>query len=237
MTNVKSNENVVCWNCQHFQRYDESDTPTACIGECRFKPIGCYKSGEETTNGTNPLYRANNFAVVKDGSQMWCGNFERSLEKNLPPMPPHNDDSCNAQYTLPDDWQNFQNSRWNKQLKTGYVSTPSKGSVCCWNCDHFNPKDASSEPSSRSGTCRRDPPCPYETGDNPNSYWMCGEFPSMPDAVCNWCSQWERARHTIAAPYAGYVCVQSHLLESEAGGSTIAAVSTATAKKTAKKTK
>lgn len=196
-TNVKQQEYVNCWSCNHFQRYDRSATPDYCSGECRIVPPTVFLDGivvavAGTINFTWPV------VLFGDSGEGWCGRYLRSTEQNLPAYP-----TCQAE-SLPDLRDNFWLAPWNKKILPGYVDSPEKG-ICCWNCDHFQPND----PQDGDGFCRAYPPETWLDIDVGARTWYNsypGPVPGLPvtQAICSWCSEWERARRTVPAPPSGW---------------------------------
>lgn len=246
MTFNKNAENVCCWKCQHFQRYDSQagteQQTGSCAGECRYQAPVPAVSSVQTTNGQNTAYKNGQFPVIQDGGREWCGNFARSLEKNLPPVPPQDSNgNCIYQPKWPDDWVTFNTSPWSKMLKAGYTATPGHGSVCCFNCDHFaHQTNIYKGEVTRAGNCKRNTPRIGYSGNDydGNSIFEAGVFPYVRDAVCEWCSEYERTQEKLDDPVYDWACgirgIENLFAQP---GSTIEAVTASTAKTTTKKTK
>lgn len=220
-----------CWLCEHFQRYDRSDEPTSCLGECRFKSFVGYQMGTTMENGGTEMSNIPNFPTVREGGLFWCANFQRSKEADIPPAPPLQDSeeeekNCANQPTIPDEWIYFWNDPWNKKNLPGYVSDPKKGSSC-WNCDSFQREGQ----AINYGTCRRTPPARFTSGMITSiQYYEEGYVSRIRRANCIWCSEWSRARHTVP-DLLSYECTIRQLTGEAAIETPLTALTPATSKR------
>lgn len=213
MFNSKAAENVSCWFCEHFQRYDAGPEPSGCIGECRLKAFISGSSGATTGNGGESVQETPFFPVISQGVQFWCSSFQRTREKNLPPAPAQDEENevCLEEAVIPDDVQEFRSSPWSKKLLIGYVSEPIKGSSC-QNCDHYQ---GERETGSDRGECRKYPLARYVEGVFPVdvSYYKIGKNVRIGTAHCWWCSEWTRSRLPLVE-LPSYSCTEREHLKS-----------------------
>jgi len=203
MWNVKESQNIRCWNCDHFQRYDSSESPHSCLGECRLKAPFSNFTGDFDSSGKLKV----SWPLIISGPVYWCGQWERSTEKPLPSLPtplredrqtnPTEWDWCEYGLEFPDDGELWE--PWNRKLKDN---------VMCWNCDHFQREDASEEPETCKGWCRKNPPGPWISSEitpkqpeqsNCGLRWAYGTAFQLLGPLY-WCSEWERATHNVP-PY------------------------------------
>jgi len=136
-------------------------------------------------------------------SAAWrCGRFEKTQETDLPDIATG---TCGKMQfdELKQYKEAFWFAPWNKKILPGYVSTPEKG-VSCWNCDHFQPQPGT-ETGADGGFCRANPPLWFNLIDS-GAGWNNFESFWVDRGPCFWCGQWEKATHSIAAPYDGYLC-------------------------------
>jgi hypothetical protein len=191
---MMTEKTINCWICDHFQRYDRGPEPQSCAGECRLNTPPPYLYQE--FNG--PLeYRIQYWPCINDSTRFWCGRFQRSLETNLPPLPPTEFGYCAEDFNLPDDWLTFWMNPWSKKILPGYVDSPEKG-VSCWNCDHFQLYNIDYSPIL--GECRARPFGEYQyiglmTVPETIGYRTSLAFQVYP-SPCVWCAQWERTMNT-----------------------------------------
>ena len=86
--NVKEANNIVCWTCEHFQRYDDSENPILCEGECRLNPPQFMAADVSHRCDPPEQYaRESYFAYTPYGNTSWCNRYKRSHEENIPPSP------------------------------------------------------------------------------------------------------------------------------------------------------
>lgn len=200
--NIKADLNVDCWHCEHFQRYDKGTNPQSCAGECRRYSALIFQQGimVEVDHLANKWW-----PVIENAQAAWCGEFVRTREKNLPPVPPlDEDDECEERLVLPDAWQDFwyQGNYWNKKIESGYVDEAKDG-VCCFNCDHWNP--LGSTPGITDGSCRRRPPGIYYEQFQPQPLWYNESWGNYAmNFLCVWCSEWTRTRTPRGEPLGGW---------------------------------
>lgn len=200
-------DNVSCWFCEHFQRFDATATPTNCEGECKKEAP---RKAMLTVHPTKDIWVNDSFwTFIPYGNVGWCSGFQRSLEDNIPPPPGTNINEC---ATLdPEAWINP------REVHIGNLAPgPSKKSMLdsCWYCSHFQRQ--SEEIGSNDdchGYCQIAPPedftvdyPDYETA--PRDLLMTMKWPYIMWAPWNWCSRWERNRQTVEPPpdFGGFVC-------------------------------
>lgn len=168
-----SKTNQSCWNCSHFQRYDESDTPTTVYGECRrIAPVG---------ERVEDQAFAERFSFITIGDYNWCGNWKKT-SLVVPPAP-----VTPTPPTWPDAFTNWV--PWN-------VKEPLD--ISCWNCNHFQAgRIDPSGPDDTDGDCRKNQPPPItllETVEHTD--WLRPSNHNQ-KGVYYWCGEWEMATHTI----------------------------------------
>lgn len=129
---VNSKDNQRCWNCDHFQRYDPSSTPTYSWGECRKNPIGDWRFNIDWFDLSTPFISA--------GDSFWCSEWQFS-RLVVPPNP-----GPGSPPDWPDVfWEWFD--WWN-------VRDPLNQS--CYNCNHYQRVDPE-DPEDLVGECRKNP--------------------------------------------------------------------------------
>ena len=107
--NIRAAENVSCWACEHFQRYDSGANPTDCAGECRKdSPWGANGYTVELITPVDWAFDGF-FPCVPNGNVSWCNGFQRSLETDIPPSP--GDESSDCSHTDPTTWTRPDNVR------------------------------------------------------------------------------------------------------------------------------
>lgn len=163
---INSKENQECWNCDHFQLYDDSSTPTKPWGECRWTPVKGYLYNNDWFDRYIPF--------VYDARTFWCSKWKKT---NLTP-PPKPTGSI-PQLNWPDVFWNWV--IWSKvpENKT------------CWHCNHFQRDDE--VPTDSWGQCRKNPPLPVldeYIGLSPTGDTIYGEPIPYYGLIC-WCSCWE----------------------------------------------
>lgn len=201
VANSKASVNVNCWVCDHFQRYERGDEPASCMGDCRFNlPSGNIFSGQLDDKD---ITAAIPWTLIQESPFLWCGKFQRSKEKNLPPAPPSQDNACLTTDALPFDWELFNSNPWNKKIGPGYVDAPQKG-VACWNCDNWQ---ALTPHRNTLGLCRAKPPRPFIFGAALDKvFWVESNFARFNRGACEWCAQWQRALHDVPDPLPNWDC-------------------------------
>jgi len=189
--NIKAEKKESCWNCKHFQRYQEdydSQGQILCAGECRAEsPAGVMY----TEIGGSGGYAEFQFPVIENPTLKWCGKWERTTL--TVPADPDPFSNCSGYDDIRDIWEAYNDDPWTVQ--TGK-------NVSCWFCDHFQPfsrDDQTGEVTTCVGSCRRRNP------------WMFGEISGavVPDGYLNfdfffigyspiiWCSMFERTTTPI----------------------------------------
>jgi len=196
--NSKADKHVNCWLCDHFQRYDRSSSPQSCVGECRYNAPDGIISGNFGGAGISEFRF---FPVIEDSPNVWCAKFERTREKNLPPVPPqtdiHGTQSCENSAVLPDEWETFFFAPWNKKILPGYVDEPKNG-ISCLKCDNFQIENPD---RGDSGYCRFHPPGSYRFGDALANFTdIQSSWAPFSSSHCYWCSQWQRHTYTFVEP-------------------------------------
>lgn len=196
-TNKKASENVVCWTCEHFQRYDDTPGTTNCQGECRKGPPAVTEASVKnfTTTITGEVEAF--FPFLPFANTTWCSGYQRSLEASIPSVV-QGRSNCAAQ-----DWDDFHTPF--DQYSTDPPFARKKDILeSCWYCEHFqNEIDPPSDFCY--GYCMLRPPWDY---DNENYDFGAGVSrvgiahtpPLIRYAAWIWCSKWERARAAVSAP-------------------------------------
>ena len=170
MPNKKTNQK--CWNCDHFQRYEDSEQPQTEYGECRRKPLNTQygQIGSDSWVGWWPF--------IEQGTNFWCGSWQHSVQP-VPdppefPRPP----------IWPDVWEQW--TPWNKKESQN---------VECWNCNHFQPD---SPTKSLLGECRRLPP--PEVIDIQIAPNLDVTLQGVKTKICGdtrWCGMWEASEEPV----------------------------------------
>lgn len=197
---IKGDRNIGCWLCQHFQRYDDSETPADCAGECR-------KESPLANNHTLELVSPTDwptdgyFTYIPNGNVGWCNGFQASLEEDIPPSPGASYQDCAntdpTAWTRPDDVRN--SNMFNKKAIED----------SCWYCDHFQRRYV--DPGSVTadvgcgGYCQHRPQYDYSAADGglppgpPQDIFLriFPLFSRIPYAPLTWCSRWERATQEV----------------------------------------
>lgn len=207
--NVQEGRNISCWLCEHFQRYDETESPLLCEGDCRKDAPRLWREAYETVT-PQPYDAVSYYTFIPHGNVQWCNGFQRSLEENIPPSPG----------SLTADCQNRDRNEW--LLPNEFLASPSppwsKKPILdsCWYCAHFQRwyVDPSQEIPSLScqGTCMIQPPesyyretgPPYAAGNLENTFVP----PLIWYGPYNWCNRWERTTLTVPDPAGSPFCVE-----------------------------
>lgn len=198
--NVKSDQNIGCWLCEHFQRYEGGEAPIDCAGECRKESPWAGNFTKELESPTD-WPRDGYFTYIPFGNVAWCNGFQNSLEQNIPPSP--GDASGDCLNTDPITWtvpQNVRNDRmFNKKITED----------SCWFCDNFQRLyvDPSGQQAAEAckGYCQHRPQPDYHTEegfipDGMPSPFITEVFPlftKITFSALTWCSKWERATHEV----------------------------------------
>jgi hypothetical protein len=192
--NVKAADNIACWTCEHFQRYDDSDTPTDCEGECR-KNSPQWMAADKLYSCDPPpeeeKLQEGYFTFIPFGNTSWCNGYQRSLEDNIPPAPatkwdcPHQE---TKDFTTPFQVRDVPGPFNKKDVLDS-----------CWYCTHFQRfnEEESMENWACHGYCQIKPPqawtleFPFWAGPNEcmGTFFI---FPWVRFAPRVWCSRWER---------------------------------------------
>lgn len=190
---ISNDKNISCWNCDHFQRYERGPNPQSCAGECRFSLPGVFKWLLINNVDT---WRIEYWPVYDEAYRYWCGRYQRTREKNLPPEPPHNEGFCVHSFQPLEEVLSFWENPWNKKILSGYVDKPQNG-ISCFNCDHYQILDP--DFSLVAGECRARPVPPFEMVFENSIVGFQMTFPYEAwSSPCSWCAQWERAnRRTL----------------------------------------
>ena len=197
--NKKADANVVCWQCEHFQRRDDTSGTQNCQGECRKKPVG--PGGilrNDTLDSSGDLNGA--FAFVPFGNTTWCNGFQASLEENIPAVV---EGKANCSDQVIADWLSP------RENMTSNAPRENKKDILesCWYCEHFQRNEE--VPPSQSpcvGFCFIDPPPNFDhenadwgtVGFNRMEYWWSEQ--QMQNAAYFWCSRWQRSRQDVPDP-------------------------------------
>lgn len=186
--NQRLDDNMSCWTCEHFQRYDEDGSKNWCEGECRKEaPLNSYL----TFHNPNWYLSDTFFPYVPWGNISWCSGYQVSLEENIPEPPPEKAD-CENQNR--DDWI------LPPEINTGNEKPiPNKKPTVesCWYCIHFQrqAENPTNDPADCKGYCRIQPPETYYRVD-PD--WLAGKLNIDPtwtliiNSPIIWCSRWKR---------------------------------------------
>ena len=129
--NQREDENIACWTCEHFQRYDADGSENWCEGECR-KAAPENQFFDYNSINVNWFLSDTYFPYVPWGNISWCSGYQVSREANLPAPPPGKDDCANQ---TRDEWVQPP------EINAGGVQAPipNKKGVenSCWYCVHF----------------------------------------------------------------------------------------------------
>ncbi len=185
---------VCCWNCDHFQRYDEEQRPKQCDGECRLNPApGALFITDYIEDPTDQGQFGHNKELcfswphITCGLRMRCASFEKSTEPDLPQSPL----SYDCQHTKPTDIAEWR--PWVRPDKLLYV---------CWSCNWFEPELCQRKYKEQpdNGTCLYMPPRPQQIGffEQLIPSQALGATPSILGALSYWCSKWAGPRPEIS---------------------------------------
>lgn len=194
--NTKAGQNVSCWLCEHFQRYDFQEQPESCEGECRKNPPQEARDVWNLSGGLPGDPQAIVFGYctyIFFGNTAWCNGFQVSLEDNIPPSPGALSSDC--LHTGYDEaiWPHV----YNNTGPAPYSKKPIADS--CWYCNHFQrryttPTDFIGQCA---GYCHIKPPERFYNEENlppqpPGETVHNFVYPLIPTAAFMWCSRWER---------------------------------------------
>jgi hypothetical protein len=163
---INSKDGQSCWNCSHFQRYDESSTPIAVYGDCRRVAILGYLYDTWWFDSFHPF--------IREGNIFWCAQWKLT-NLTVPPVP-----MAAIPPIWPDTWFNWL-----------YWNVKASDNISCQKCNHFQLIDPE-DPEDLYGTCRKYPPEPVTVGEiggekdamYGQKVWMLG-----PDY---WCGEFEK---------------------------------------------
>lgn len=200
--NVKADQNVDCWDCEHFQRYDGSEQPDDCAGECRKESPQAGSYTKELVSPTDwPV--DGYFTYIPYGNTAWCAGFQRSLEQDIPPSP--HEFSTQCPNTDPVTWTTPDSVRGDDMFNKKATEDT------CWFCDHFQrqwefpEREVAAEGCN--GYCQHRPQPDYLTEEGflppgPPQAFILQSFPlftKVQFSALTWCSRWERATHDVPA--------------------------------------
>jgi hypothetical protein len=169
---VKKNQN--CWNCDHFQRFDDNEP----WGECRKEPLK-----KPVVGGITYLELLVPFIV--ESHVYWCSGWQASTVEvpPLPTFPP----SIPYYPTIVEDW-----IPWNKKIGQN---------ISCWNCNHYQPEDPE---KTEDGECRKYPVLPHFWGDIVGYDEDAGLGVEMLyPGIYFWCGCWEKCEDDRPDPPIG----------------------------------
>ena len=205
--NERASENMSCWICQHFQRYDADGSKNWCEGECRQRPP---ENSLLTYHNPNWYLSDTFFPFMAWSNVAWCSGFQRSLEHNIPAPPATKFDCANQlriNWVLP------------PTINTGSLAPiPNKKPLeeTCWFCLHFQRQGetpSTTDPEYCRGYCCIQPPKTYFRQD-PD--WVSGKlnvdptWPIIENGPIIWCSKFTRTTRTVPPPpsQGGVLCGQ-----------------------------
>lgn len=170
-SNIKKNQK--CWNCDHFQRYDQSETPLYGCGQCRKSPLRKSIVGDIS-------YEITWVPFIEKASIYWCSEWQKAVQE-IPPFP-----ASPAPIQWPDIWWLWD--PWN-------VKAPLN--ISCWNCNHFQPRDME---TTDEGECRKYGFLPVSYVEfNGGFDFIVGIEEIIPGSL-SWCGCWERCQDDRPAP-------------------------------------
>lgn len=203
--NARASENMGCWLCEHFQRYDGGANPVLCEGECRKTAP---RLSADVLTREMPVVESDQegyFTFIPFGNTAWCSGFQTSLEENIPPSPGDTMGDCPNQEL--DDFTDPKDVR----VPPGPFNKKSVENSC-WFCIHFqrmeeNPNDNA---AGCTGLCCIQPPETWVKWDTQpgmfqEEYWHFGLIEYGPRV---WCSRWKRVTHEVPDPpeFGGVLC-------------------------------
>lgn len=184
---------VCCWNCEHFQRYDQSQQPQKCDGECRRAPIpgalfitDFMPDPQDPTDFGHNKETAYYWPHITCGLRMRCSYFDDTMEQDNPQSPM----SFACQHEAP-----TSVAEWKPWVK------PSREFRTCWTCGWFEPalchRKHKEQPDN--GCCLHDPPRPRQFHQFEAIYQRAevGATPTITGALSLWCSRWDGPRPEI----------------------------------------
>jgi len=177
MALLNTKENQKCWNCAHFQRYDQAtENLTLECGECRAQPI---KGQQRNVEWLEQFY-----PYIEEGTTFWCSKWKKT---SLTPPP----EPVGLQpATWPDVFEAFQLAPWN------VWGTQKR----CWECNHFQRLSDVPEPGKTKGWCRSNPMLPVmDLRVDLITDTLRGQKTEY-DGLLYWCSCWERSNLPVADP-------------------------------------
>ena len=175
-----SQGNICCWNCQHYQRYDDGIPPLKCDGECRARPIKAALFVMDHRRDVN-METVLTLPYITDGLRHRCHRFEKSDEEKLPTSPMSK--ACTEQPPqIPMQWVPW--SKWDFSN--------------CWNCLYFEPEQGQHKQQLDTGSCMYNPPaCMRQNIPSLVPRTTIGTLPTIPKARALWCSCWKQREHQI----------------------------------------
>lgn len=176
---MNSKKNQKCWNCDHFQRYEEGDEPQDAWGECRKMPL----QSKYSTNGGSP-YCEHWWPFIDNAIDFWCSEWQKTVQ----PIPPEPTAPRIPQW--PTVWEEW--TPWNKKDPMH---------VECWNCNHFQP---TAPTKSLLGECRKFTVPQVVDFDLCGS--ATGILKGTKSKICGdvrWCGAWERLEGEVPDKPAG----------------------------------
>jgi hypothetical protein len=202
---------VSCWQCEHFQRYDQASAPVECWGECRKNnpaPLATL-DGFSFQSAPDPVITMPGFLVlgfspfVPYANQSWCSGFQRAVI--APPAAPANIGACASQFPpINPAIFNVSTSPLPWSIKPITAS--------CWYCQHFQ-RFYQSQPAAPypadmcAGSCCHEPPGKFTMSEQtafPFEYpYQNPWFPIIIYGALFWCSKWEKTSQARPAPYTG----------------------------------
>lgn len=177
MPNSKKNQN--CWNCDHFQRFDETSI-TNNGGECRKRQQPGNRIEDQLGDD---FLMTEHWPFIADGAVFWCGEWEIvNPDLTIPAFNPAPRDT-----DWPSDWTDFNAAEWN--VKIGL-------NISCWNCNHFQ-ADELENPQSDKGECRKSAPPSVTILDDTVESGTLESTKLKINGLARWCGCWEAATHVI----------------------------------------
>lgn len=205
--NKNEAKNIVCWQCEHFQRRDNTPGTQNCQGECR-KNVpawdGDMRNDVQAADGT----KFGVFAFVPFGNTTWCNGFQKSLEDNIPAVA---DGRANC---ADQDWADWETPFINMY---GIAPRLSKKSMLdsCWYCENFQRDPENQGPGQNcGGYCFLAPPTPFVRTSIDYGTMVVQDInnanaqPFIQNSAWMWCSKWERSIDAVPDPPedSGVVC-------------------------------
>ena len=200
--NKNAAENIVCWNCEHFNpSRDPSGPPPRggigpeethyCNGECRKNPPSNNSQIYDSQHTFQREIRAF-FPFIPLGNTAWCSGFQRAVV----PLPPV---VSGAIYC--GDWEE---NKWLTPDQTDvWPATYRRVALedSCWYCHHFQIEFGPGGETSCIGFCQKDPPESFTSPSEMNAtFSQQKHFPKIKNAPYKWCSKFERSTKPVPYP-------------------------------------